>query len=142
MKSQPTKKAKKLITQGILLRGLRLRCPGCGDGKLFKGYLKPVESCDACDLKLNEWAGADGPSFFVMSLVITIIPTLAILFEINHAPAPWVHVALWVPLTFLLTVGLLPFFKGLFVALEYKNNTDFFEKKTDRKTDRKTGKKK
>ncbi len=113
----------------ILNRGIKCRCPKCGKGKLFQSYLKPAPKCSNCGLKFDQWVGADGPSFFVMFLVIIVVPVAALVVEMRYAPEPWVHVVLWVPLTFILSLGLLPIFKGMFVALEYKNKTDFFSKK-------------
>ena len=39
-------------TKSAMLKGARLRCPDCGEGKLFDSYLKVTASCDACGLDL------------------------------------------------------------------------------------------
>jgi uncharacterized protein (DUF983 family) len=61
-----------------LSAGLRCRCPRCGEGKLFSGFLKVAERCDRCGLDYGFADPADGPAFFVMSGVgIAVIASWA-----------------------------------------------------------------
>jgi uncharacterized protein (DUF983 family) len=58
-------------------RGLLGRCPRCGQGKLFAGYLRVVPRCESCGEPLGLYRAADGPAFFTMSLVgLLLIPVL------------------------------------------------------------------
>lgn len=58
-------------------RGLRGRCPHCGEGKLFEGYLTVVQTCSVCGESLGLYRAADGPAFFTMSLIgLLLIPVL------------------------------------------------------------------
>ena len=59
-----------------LSAGLRCRCPNCGQGKLFKGYLTLAEGCDQCGLDYSFADPADGPAFFVMTGVGIVVTTL------------------------------------------------------------------
>ena len=41
----------------LLLRGLRLRCPACGEGKLFAGLLSMNDPCQSCGRKFDREPG-------------------------------------------------------------------------------------
>lgn len=59
-------------------RGFLGRCPNCGKGKLFAGYLTVVERCSTCGDPLGLYRAADGPAFFTMSIIgILLVPVLA-----------------------------------------------------------------
>ena len=58
-------------------RGLAGRCPNCGKGRLFAGYLTVVETCAVCGDPLGRYRAADGPAFFTMSIIgLLLIPVL------------------------------------------------------------------
>jgi uncharacterized protein (DUF983 family) len=99
--------------------GLAMRCPRCGQGKLFAGYLQLHPRCSVCGLDLTSADSADGPAFFVMSIVGFVVVGGALAVEILYQPALWVHVALWLPLAIALPLALLRPAKGLMVALQY-----------------------
>lgn len=105
--------------------GLAARCPRCGQGRLFAGYLQVSPACERCGLDLRAADSGDGPAFFVMWIVSAIVVLLAALTEIFFEPALWVHVALWIPLVVLLAVLLLRPIKGLLIALQYRHRIDF-----------------
>jgi len=115
----------------VLWRGLKGRCPRCGQAPILEKLLKPRPQCAFCGLRLHAWAGSDGPSYFVMFLVITLVPILALVYELKAMPPLWHHVAAWPILTVALSLGLLRPAKGLFIALEYRYNTDTFEHRDD-----------
>ena len=60
-------------TKSAMLKGARLRCPQCGEGKLFDSYLKVTASCDACGLDLTPQRADDGPAYIVILLVCHIV---------------------------------------------------------------------
>jgi uncharacterized protein (DUF983 family) len=99
--------------------GIRGRCPRCGQGRIFAGYLKLAPSCEACGLDFDFADLADGPAMFVILFVGFAIAGAALLLEIAYAPAVWVHVIVWGPLVLLLCMGLLRPLKGVMVALQY-----------------------
>src|SRR5262245_53100032 len=91
-----------------LSRGLRLRCPACGDGLLFARYLKLHPSCSRCGLKLDEFRADDAPPYFTILLVgHIVVPGMLVLEQLEHPPS-WVQAALWIPLTLVLTLLVLP----------------------------------
>lgn len=102
--------------------GLLCRCPRCGEGKLFKGYLKLAPTCSACGLDLAFADSGDGPAIFVIFLVAPLIIALAMVVGAIFNPPPYVHLFLWIPATLILSLALLPPFKATMVALQYRHD--------------------
>src|SRR3954471_22855897 len=75
--------------------GLSCRCPRCGKGRLFDGYLKVVPRCEDCGLDLTFADSGDGPSIFVIFAVGPIVVILAFIADALFHPAPWMHLLLW-----------------------------------------------
>ncbi|HEX2257365.1 MAG TPA: DUF983 domain-containing protein [Afifellaceae bacterium] len=106
-------------TQAPIPTGLRGRCPRCGDGRLFTGFLRIRESCPACGLDFAFADSADGPAVFVILIVGFLVAGAALVTEIAWQPAMWLHAVLWGPLVVGLSLALLRPLKGLAVALQY-----------------------
>jgi uncharacterized protein (DUF983 family) len=102
-----------------VLRGLAGRCPRCGKGKLFSGFLTLKPRCDACGLDFSFADAADGPAFFVMFFSGFVVAGSALAVEALYAPPFWVHAVLWIPLILITTLLPLRPIKGLLVALQY-----------------------
>lgn len=100
--------------------GLMGRCPRCGDGRLFAGFLTIAPRCDHCGLDFAFADSGDGPAFFVMSIAGFIVLGGALAVEILYKPPLWVHVLLWLPLGLAVPLLLLRPFKGVMVALQYR----------------------
>lgn len=100
------------------LRGL---CPRCGAPGLFANFLRFADRCGGCGLDYREFNVGDGAAAFLILIVGALVSLLAILVELRWSPPLFVHLILWIPLTVLLTVGLLRFAKGLLLVLEYRN---------------------
>ena len=99
-------------------RGLALRCPVCGEGKLFRSYLKLNDCCSRCGAKLSELRADDGPAWATILIVGHLIVPFFIVTVRSNAPE-WVYYVLLFPLTIAMTLLLLPRSKGVFVALLY-----------------------
>ena len=99
--------------------GLRCRCPRCGEGRLFAGFLKLAPRCPACGLDYGFIDAGDGPAQFVILIVGFVIAGAALLVEIRFSPPIWVHVIVWGPLVLGLCLGMLRPLKGVLVALQY-----------------------
>jgi uncharacterized protein (DUF983 family) len=56
-----------------MMRGFRCRCPACGEGKLFRGYLKVERVCEACGPEYGLDRAADAPPYFTILLVLTLL---------------------------------------------------------------------
>jgi uncharacterized protein (DUF983 family) len=113
----------------VLSLGLRCRCPACGEGALFQGFLAVRSRCPACGLDLSAQDSGDGPVAFIILIVGGFVVALALLTEVRYSPPVWVHLLLWLPLTLALVLGLMRPFKATLVALQYKHRRhDFAER--------------
>ena len=101
--------------------GMRGRCPRCGEGRLFDGYLATAERCSACGLDYGFADSADGPAVFIIMIVGFLIVGLALLVEVWWSPPLWLHLIIWTPLVLGLTIGLLRPLKGVMIALQYQH---------------------
>ena len=111
-----------MVQPSPILTGLRCRCPRCGEGKLFSGYLTVAPRCPSCGLDLKFADSGDGPAIFVIFLVAPLIILMALVVGALFNPAPYVHLILWIPMTIILSLALLPPFKGVLVALQYRHD--------------------
>jgi uncharacterized protein (DUF983 family) len=111
-------------TQWILKVGLRGRCPHCGKGRLFNGFLKLAPKCDVCGLDYAFADPADGPAFFVMMTAAVPITAFAVWLELTYDTPIWVHALVTLPL--LLLGCLLPLrpLKGALVASQYVHKAE------------------
>lgn len=99
--------------------GLAGRCPRCGGGRLFSGFLTIAPKCGRCDLDFHGVDTGDGPAVFVILILGFVLAFAALAVEVLVRPPYWVHAALWVPLTALGAVALLRPFKGILACLQY-----------------------
>lgn len=108
--------------QNPILTGLTCRCPRCGKGRLFVGYLQLAADCPDCGLDYGFADSGDGPAVFVIFLVAPLVVLLALMVGAAFAIPPWMHLVIWIPVTIILCLALLPPFKGVLVALQYRND--------------------
>lgn len=99
--------------------GLGCKCPRCGRGALFDGYLTVAESCTACGLDLRKADSGDGPAVFIIFILGFLIVPPALIFEALVAPPLWLHMVIWPPLVVVGTLALLRPMKGLMIALQF-----------------------
>lgn len=104
--------------------GVLGRCPRCGEGRLFAGFLSVETRCARCDLDLSFADSGDGPAAFVILIVGFIVVGLALWMEVTHNPPLWIHFVLWVPLTLVLSLAALRMIKGLLIVLQYRNRAE------------------
>ena len=101
------------------LTGLTCRCPRCGKGLLFQGFLNVRPRCEACGLDYAFIDAGDGPAVFVILLAGFVVVGAALIVEFKYAPPFWVHAVLWGPLILVTTLLPLRLMKGLMIALQY-----------------------
>lgn len=106
--------------QPIWKTSLRARCPRCGEGHLFKGFLVVRPACDVCGLDLTTVDTGDGPAVFVIFAVCILMGIGALWLEFKFSPPLWVHMVIWIPFVLIVGIGLLRPFKAALVALQYK----------------------
>ena len=97
--------------------GLRGCCPRCGEGKLFTGFLTLRPHCDRCGLDYSFVDSADGPAVFVVLIVGFVVVGAALVTEMAHRPPYWPHALLRLPLTLLMTLGMVRPLGGLTISL-------------------------
>jgi uncharacterized protein (DUF983 family) len=109
-----------------LWRGLLGRCPNCGRGQLFRAYTKVAERCGECGEALHHHRADDAPPYFTMLIVGHGIVPLMLVVEKIWQPDLLIHAAIWLPLTLILTLALLPPVKGAIVGLQWANRMHGF----------------
>lgn len=102
-----------------LSTGIRCRCPRCGKGPVLKGFLTVRDSCPACGQSFAFADPADGPAFFVMTLVGVVGMAGFMAFEFIAHPPVWVHFAVTLPVLVVMCLGSLRPFKGWMIAEQY-----------------------
>jgi uncharacterized protein (DUF983 family) len=101
------------------LRGFGKCCPNCGKGKLFTGYVTVANSCSQCETDFHHQRADDAPPYFTIFIVgHIVVPGLLVVEKLWHPPL-WIHFMVWMPLTLLLTLLLLPRVKGAVVGLQW-----------------------
>jgi len=106
-------------TWTALLRGWRGHCPNCGEGRLFRAFLKVADECPACHEDLHHHRADDAPAYFVILIVGHLVVPLALAVETAYELSYWLHALLWLPLTLGLALALLQPIKGAIVALQW-----------------------
>jgi uncharacterized protein (DUF983 family) len=108
----------------ILSVATRSKCPNCGKGKLFKGFLTLAPRCNVCGLDYSFADTADGPAFFAMMGMAVPVTAFGIWIELAYEPPLWVHAVTTLPVILLLCVLPLRFLKGALVASQYVNKAE------------------
>ncbi len=96
------------------------RCPRCGEGHLFQGFITLAPSCDRCELSYERLDQGDGPAVFIILIAGFVVVGLALWTEVTYEPPYWVHMVLWLPLVLIVTLGLLRPLKSAMVHQQYK----------------------
>ncbi len=97
------------------------KCPRCGDGKLFVGFLRLAPACDHCGLDYKFADAGDGPAVFVILLAGFLVLGVALWVELTYEPPFWLYLVIFLPLTVAVCLGLLRPLKSLMVALQFHN---------------------
>lgn len=99
--------------------GIRGRCPQCGQGHMFNGFLTLKPRCEICDLDYSFADPADGPAFFVICFACVPSVLLGVWFEVVYQPAWWGHLLVTMPFMALTCIPPLRPLKGWLVASQY-----------------------
>ena len=103
-----------------LKTGLAGKCPRCGRGRLFKGYLTVAPKCSSCDLSFEFADGGDGASWFVMLFVCVAGVGSILGIEVAYSPPFWVHALIAIPVLIILPLVLLRPVKGVLLNQQWK----------------------
>lgn len=101
--------------------GLKSRCPRCGEGLLFSGFLKIGKSCESCGLDFDFADSGDGPAVLIILIAGAIVVMLWAIVDAFFHPPVIVHLMLWIPVTIVLCLALMRPFKATMIALQYAN---------------------
>jgi uncharacterized protein (DUF983 family) len=102
-------------------RGFFGKCPHCGQGKLFRAFAKTVDKCSVCNEEISHHRADDLPAYLVITIVGHIVLGAFLSVELLTEWTSWQHLALWVPLTIILSIVLLQPVKGAVVGLQWAN---------------------
>jgi uncharacterized protein (DUF983 family) len=100
-------------------RGFRGRCPRCGEGKLFRAFLKVDDHCSNCGQDFTPHRADDLPAYLVIVIVGHIVVPLALMIETNFSPPVALQLAIYLPLTFIASLALLQPVKGAVVGVQW-----------------------
>jgi uncharacterized protein (DUF983 family) len=118
--AQAPQAAEAVVEPALLAATLAARCPRCGEGPLFDGWLRFAARCRSCALDLGQFNVGDGPAAFLILIVGAIVVALALFVQLSFAPPFWVHILLWVPFTTAAVIGCLRLSKAALLILEYR----------------------
>ena len=105
-----------------VISGIKGRCPRCGQGALFHGFLKPREQCPNCSLDYSFADAGDGPAVFVILIMGFVIVGLALWVETRFGPPIWLHMLMWIPLAAILCLASLRALKGVLINMQFAND--------------------
>ena len=104
-----------------LLSGAAGRCPNCGEGHLFEGFLRVSQTCEACGFDLAKADSGDGPAVFVILIGGLLVAFGALFTEFTVHPPIWLNLLIWLPMTLVVCLALLRPFKGMMLAAQFMN---------------------
>jgi uncharacterized protein (DUF983 family) len=117
--STDTASTEKRDVWSALKRGFRGRCPRCGEGKLFRAFLKVNDHCTNCGQDFTAQRADDLPAYLVIIIVGHIVVPLSLMIETNYSPPVALQLAIYLPLTFLASLALLQPVKGAVVGVQW-----------------------
>jgi uncharacterized protein (DUF983 family) len=100
-------------------RGFLGGCPACGQGRLFRRFLKVADACPACGAEMHHHRADDFPAYATILVVGHIVVGLMILVVLDSTWPDWLHMMIWPPLALLLVVVLIQPIKGAIVGLQW-----------------------
>jgi len=112
-----------------LKRGFRGRCPRCGEGKLFRAFLKVDDHCSVCGLDFTPHRADDLPAYLVIVIVGHVIVPLALFIETNYSPPVALQLAIYLPATVIASLLLLQPVKGAVVGVQWALRMHGFDEK-------------
>lgn len=112
---------KRPMGQAIQRGGMR-KCPNCGEGKIFQGYLKVNDNCAACGQDFTPQRADDGPAWATMLIAGHLVPPVILgIYDFYDDPNPFIVALVLIILFTTITLILLPRIKGVFIAIQWAN---------------------
>jgi uncharacterized protein (DUF983 family) len=111
-----------------IANGLRGHCPACGEGKLFRAYLKVDDECPRCGEELHHHRADDAPPYMTIVVAGHVVVGMLVAADKYWPDAPlWLHAALWPAVALILSLRLLPIMKGGLIAYQWALRMHGFE---------------
>lgn len=110
--------AKRNVWQAMR-RGMRGRCPNCGEGKLFRAFLKVANECSKCGQDFTPHRADDLPAYLVIVIVGHILVPIILWIETDYSPPVALQLSIYLPVTLIASLGLLQPVKGAVVGLQW-----------------------
>lgn len=120
----PDREEDKNIT--IAYSSLMARCPRCGKGRIYNTFFDVSDNCAVCGLSLKEHEQGDGPAFFCICIIGSLVGILAAVIEIMFQPPFWLHAAIWIPLIIISSILGIRATKSALIALQYRYRPEDF----------------
>src|SRR6201990_3323273 len=102
-----------------LKRGFRGRCPRCGEGKLFRAFLKVDNNCSVCGLDFTPHRADDLPAYLVIVIVGHLVVPTALMIETNYSPPVALQLAIYLPITLVAPLLSLQPVNGAVVGMQW-----------------------
>src|ERR1700692_1661925 len=131
--TQDSASAEKRNVWTALKRGLRGRCPRCGKGKFFRGFLKVDDHCSVCGLDFTPHRADDLPAYLVIVIVGHIVVPTALFIETDYSPPVGLQLAIYLPFTLVASLALLQPVKGAVVGMQWALRMHGFDEQNPEK---------
>ncbi len=102
-----------------MARGALHRCPACGEGHLYRAYLKVADSCAACGEDLFHHRADDAPPYLTILVMGHLILAAVVGIDLAYQWPLWLHALVWLPVTVLACLAFLPTAKGALIGLQW-----------------------
>ena len=102
-----------------IIKGVKCRCPNCGEGKMFNKWLKVSPKCTHCGEELYHERAQDFPPYITITIVGHIVVTLLLIVEANIELSMNTHLMIWIPLAFALSLLMMQPVKGGVVGMQW-----------------------
>ena len=102
-----------------MVRGFKSRCPNCGQGKLFASFAQSNERCSVCAEEFHHHRADDLPAYLVIFIVGHVVVAGYLATELLVTWSSWQHLAVWLPVTFFVSIALLQPLKGAVIGLQW-----------------------
>jgi uncharacterized protein (DUF983 family) len=99
--------------------GLACRCPRCGRGRLYAGFITLRPACPECGLDYGPADSGDGPAVLIILVLGAVVVALALIVEAKFQPPLWVHAVIWIPVILGGAMGMLRPLKATMIALQF-----------------------
>jgi uncharacterized protein (DUF983 family) len=100
-------------------RGFRGRCPRCGEGKMFRAFLKVDTNCSVCGQDFTAHRADDLPAYLVIVIVGHVLVPVMLMIETNYSPPVALQLSIYLPITLIASLVLLQPVKGTVVGLQW-----------------------